>query len=134
MARSTKSRAEEQFFATQKKLKRVLNEKEQAQLEKIRATAQANDPQSAARRAALVETENARQIRLAERKIEKRIEAAQRAAQRAAEQVRQTSAAAEEKARKDAERIAKAEAEAALKKEQKAIRDAKYNARKARQK
>lgn len=34
MARSTKSRAEEQFFATQKKLKRVLNEKEQAQLEK----------------------------------------------------------------------------------------------------
>ena len=106
----------------------------QALLEKMRATALANDAQSTERQAAWAETEKARQIRTAERKIANRVAAEQRDAERAAETARKARAAAEEKARKDAERIAKVEADAALKKEQKAARDSKYNARKARQK
>ncbi len=106
----------------------------QAQLEKIRAMAPANDAQSADRQAARVEAEKARQIRTAERKYAHRVAAGQRDAQRAAEKARQARAVTEEKARKDAERVAVGEAAAALKKAQKAARDSKYAARKARQK
>ena len=47
----------------------------QAQLEKIRATALANDAQSAERQAARVETARARQIRTAERRSANRVTA-----------------------------------------------------------
>ena len=106
----------------------------QAQLEKIRATALANDAQSVERRAARVETAEARKIRAAEHKHSNRITADLRDAQRAAENARQAHAATEAKARKDAERVAQVEANAALKQDQKAARDSKYAARKARQK
>ena len=106
----------------------------QAQLEKTRATALANQGQSAEQQAERVETAKAREIRRAEREAAKRAIAERRKAERAAEEARQASAAADEKARKDAERVAKAEADAALKNNQKAARDAKYAARKARQK
>jgi hypothetical protein len=105
----------------------------QAQLEKIRATALANDAQSAERQAARVEVAEARRIRTAEHKDSKRVTAELRATQRAAEEARQADAVTEEKARKDAERVAQVEADAALKKDQKAARDSKYAARKARQ-
>jgi len=106
----------------------------QTQLEKIRATALANDAQSDERQAARVETAEARKIRAAEHKHSNRVIAELRDAQRAAEKARQAHAITEEKARKDAERIAQVEADAALKKDQKAARDAKYAARKGRQK
>ena len=88
----------------------------QAQLEKIRAAAPANDAQSAERQAAWVETARARQIRMAERASANRITAERRDAERAAEKARQACAVTEENARKDAERVAQAEADAALKK------------------
>jgi len=106
----------------------------QSQLEKIRATVQANDAQSAERQAARVETAEARRIRTAENKQANRVAAELRDAQRAAEKATQARAVAEEKARKEAEHAARAEADAALKKEQKVARDSKYAARKARQK
>ncbi len=106
----------------------------QAQLEKIRTTALANDAQSAERQAARVEMADARQIRTAERKHANQVMAEQRHALRVAEKARQALAVAEEKARKDAERAAQVAAETALKKDQKAARDSKYAARKARQK
>jgi hypothetical protein len=106
----------------------------QAQLEKIRAAALANDAQSGDRHAARIETAEARQIRTAERKYANRVTAEQRDAQRAAEKARQAQAATEAIAHKDAERIAQEEADVALKKDQKASRDSKYAARKARQK
>jgi hypothetical protein len=106
----------------------------QAQLEKIRAAALVGDALSAGRQAARIETAEARQIRVAERKYANRVAAEQRDALRAAAKARQASAVAEEKARKDAERVAQGEADAALKKDQKAARDSKYAARKARQK
>jgi hypothetical protein len=56
----------------------------QAQLEKIRATALANDAQSTERQAARVETAEARRIRTAERKSSNRVAAELRDAQRAA--------------------------------------------------
>ena len=106
----------------------------QAQLEKIRATALANDAQSTERQAARVETAEARKIRAAEHKHSNRVAAELRDAWRAAEKARQAQAVTEEKARKDAERAAQVAADAALKKEQKAARDSKYAARKVRQK
>ncbi|HXR91944.1 MAG TPA: DUF6481 family protein [Steroidobacteraceae bacterium] len=106
----------------------------QVQLEKIRATALANDAQSNERRTARVETAEARKIRSAEHKYANRVTAALRDTQRAAEKARQAHAVTEEKARKDAERVAQVEANAALKRDQKAARDSKYAARKARQK
>jgi hypothetical protein len=106
----------------------------QAQLGKIRATTVANDAQSAERRAAQVETAEARRLRAAERKASDRAAAELREAQRAAEKARQAHAVAEERARKVAESVAQAEADAALKRDQKVARDSKYAARKARQK
>ena len=106
----------------------------QAQLEKIRATALANDAQSAERQAARVEVAEARKIRTAERKDSNRVTAELRDRQRAAEKARQARAVTEEQARKDAKRVALLEADAALKKDQKTARDHKYAARKARQK
>lgn len=106
----------------------------QAQLEKLRASAQANAAQSAERHAALMETEKARQIRITERKLANRLAAEKREAERAAEFARKAREIAEEKARIEAERIAKLAAEEALKKEQKAARDSRYAARKGRQK
>lgn len=106
----------------------------QAQLEKIRATALANDAQSAERQAARLETAEARKVRAAEHKHVNRVSAKLRDAQRAAETARQAQAIAEAKARKDAERVAQVASDAALKKDQKAARDSKYAARKARQK
>ena len=106
----------------------------QAQLEKIRATALANDAQSTERQAARVETAEARKIRTAQHKYSNRVTAGLRDAQRAAEKARQAQAVTEEKARKDAERTAQVEADAALKQVQKAARDSKYAARKVRQK
>ena len=106
----------------------------QVQLEKIRATALANDAQSNERRTARVETAEARKIRSAEHKYANRVTAALRDTQRATEKARQAHAVTEEKARKDAERVAQVEASAALKRDQKAARDSKYAARKARQK
>ena len=90
----------------------------QAQLEKIRATALANDAQSAGRQAARVEAAEARKIRTAEHKYSNRVTAELRDTQRAAEKARQARAVAEEQARKDAERVALLEADAALKKDQ----------------
>jgi len=104
----------------------------QAQLEKIRATALANDAQFTERQAARVETAEARKLRTADRKYWNRVTAELRDAQRAAEKARQAQAVTEEKARKDAERAAQVEADAVLKKDQKAARDSKYAARKAR--
>jgi len=104
----------------------------QAQLEKIRATALANDAQFTERQAARVETAEARKLRTADRKYSNRVTAELRDAQRAAEKARQAQAVTEEKARKDAERAAQVEADAVLKKDQKAARDSKYAARKAR--
>ena len=75
----------------------------QAQLEKIRATALANDAQSTERQAARVETAEARKIRAAEHKHSNRVAAELRDARRAAEKARQAQAVTEEKARKDAE-------------------------------
>ena len=106
----------------------------QAQMEKIKVTVRTNDAQATERQAERIETEKARQIRIAERKLANQVLAKHRDEARKAEQARLAQAAAEEKARKDAERAAKAEAEAALKKEQKAARDSKYAARKAQQK
>ena len=106
----------------------------QTQLEKIRATALANDAGSAQRQVTRVETAEARKVRMAEHKHANRVNAELREAQREAEKTRQAHAAAEEKARKDAERVARAAADAALKQDQKAARDSKYAARKARQK
>ena len=106
----------------------------QAQLEKIRAMALTNDPQSTERQAARVETAYARQIRATERRSANRVAAELRDAERAAEKARQARAVTEEKARKDAERAAQVEADAALKRDQKAARDSKYAARKARPK
>jgi len=106
----------------------------QAQLEKIRATAQAGDPKIAERQAAKVETAEARKARAAERKDANRTTAKEVEAKRAAEKAGKAQAAAEQKARKEAERAAKAQADEKLKQEQKAARDAKYAARKARQK
>jgi Family of unknown function (DUF6481) len=106
----------------------------QAQLEKIRATALANDAQSAQRRAIRVETAEARNIRTAEHKYANRVAAELRDAQREAERARQAHAATEEEARKNAVRVARVAADAALKQDQKAARDSKYAARKARQK
>src|SRR5687768_12554862 len=94
----------------------------QAQMEKIRATALANDAQSAFRQATQVERAVARENRTAERKHANRVAGEQRAAQQAAEKARQTRAVTEEKARKDAQRLAQVEADAALKKDQKAAR------------
>ena len=105
----------------------------QAQLERIRAAAPANDARSAERQAAWVETARARQIRVAERASANRIIAERRDAERAAEKARQACAVTQENARQDAERVAQAEADAALKRDQKAARDSKYAARKARQ-
>ena len=106
----------------------------QVQLEKIRATALANDAQSTERSAARVETAEARKIRTAEHKYANRVKVELRDAQRAAETARQAQAVAEEEARKDAERAAQVAADAALKKDQKAARDSRYAARKERQK
>ena len=106
----------------------------QAQLEKIRSTALANDAQSAQRQATRVEVAEARKIRTAEHRHSNRVTAELRDAQREAEKVRQAHAVMEEKARKNAERIAKLEADAALKQDQKAARDSRYAGRKARQK
>ena len=105
----------------------------QAQLEKVRATALANDAQSAQRQATRVETAEARKIRTADHKIANRVTAELRDAQREAETARQEHAVMEEKARKDADRVAQVATDAALKQEQKAARDSKYAARKARQ-
>ena len=106
----------------------------QTQLEKIRATALANDAQAPQRHATRVETAEARKIRTAEHKHSNRVAAELREAQRAAEKATQARAVTEEKARKDAERVAQVKAAAALKQDQKAARDSKYAARKARQK
>jgi hypothetical protein len=106
----------------------------QAQLEKVRATALANDAQFAQRQATRVGTAEARKIRTAEHKYSKRVTAELRDAQREAEKAERARAVTEEKARKDAERGAQVEADAALKQDQKAARDSKYAARKARQK
>jgi hypothetical protein len=106
----------------------------QAQLEKIRAMALANAAHSTERQAVQMQTAEARQNRMAERKYAKRVDAEQRTAQRAVENATKARAMAEEKARRDAERLAQVEADAALKKDQKAARDSKYAARKARQK
>jgi len=65
----------------------------QAQLEKIRATALANGPQSLERHAARVETAKARDIRAAERKQANRTSAERRDSERRAEKVRQECAA-----------------------------------------
>src|SRR3979411_1614967 len=89
----------------------------QTQLEKIRATALANDAQSTERQAARVETASARQIRSTERVSANRAVAVLRDADRAAEKARQARAVTEEKARKDAERVAQVEADAALKRD-----------------
>ena len=105
----------------------------QAKLEKIRATTQTGEAQSAERQVARVEAAAARRIRTAENKRATRAAAELRDAQRAAEKSRQAQAATEENARKDADRVAKMEADAALKTDQKAARDSKYAARKARQ-
>ncbi|MBK6337037.1 MAG: hypothetical protein IPF60_15275 [Betaproteobacteria bacterium] len=104
------------------------------QLERMRATALANEPQSAARQAAPVEAAEARKIRTAEQRHANRVTAELRDAQRAAEKATQAQAVTEEKARKDAERATKVAADAALKQDQKTARDSKYAARKARQK
>ena len=106
----------------------------QAQLEKMRAMALANDAQSAQRRAARVETAEARKVRTVEHKNANRVTAELRDAQREVEKARRAVAVTEEKARKDAERVAQVKADAALKQGQKAARDSKYAARKARQK
>jgi len=106
----------------------------QAQLEKIRATAQTPDPKLAERQAAKVETAEARKVRMAERRDANRATAKQVEARREAEKAGKAQAASEQKARKEAERAAKVAADAKLKQEQKAARDAKYAARKARQK
>jgi uncharacterized protein DUF6481 len=106
----------------------------QAQLEKVRATAQASDAQSAQRQASRVETAAARKTRAADHKNANRVDAELRGARRAAEQAKQAQAVTQEKARKDAERVALVKADAALKQDQKAARDLKYAARKARQK
>ena len=90
----------------------------QAQLEKVRATTLANEPQSAERQAARVETAEARKIRTAEHKYSNRVTAELRDTQRAAAKARQARAVTEEQARKDAERVALLEADAALKKDQ----------------
>jgi hypothetical protein len=105
----------------------------QAQLEKIRATALANDAQSAERRAARVEAAEVRKLRTTEHKQLNQVAAKLREEQRAAEQASQADAVAQEKARKEAARVAQMEADAALKTDQKAARDSKYAARKARQ-
>jgi hypothetical protein len=102
----------------------------EAQLEKLRAKAQANAAQSGERHAALMKIEEARNARIAERKSANRIAAERKAEERAAEKAREAQAAAEALARKEAELQAKA----MLEKEQKAARDAKYAARKARRK
>ena len=94
----------------------------QAQLEKIRAMALANDSQSAEREAARVETAVARKIRTTEHKDANRVTAERRDTQRAAERSTQAHAVTEETERKDAERVAQVEANAALKKDQKAAR------------
>jgi len=104
----------------------------QLKLEKIRATAHANEASLAERRAAMVEAAKAQQIRTAERKLANRLASEKREAERAAEKKQQALAAAEEKARKEAELAAKLISDAALLKEQKALRDSKYAARKAR--
>ena len=104
------------------------------QLEKIRATALANDAQSAERQTTRVETAEARKIRTAEHKASKRVAADLRVAQRAAEKTRQARAVTEEKTRKEAARVGQSEADAVLRQNQKAARDSKYAARKARQK
>src|SRR4249919_1017822 len=84
----------------------------QAQLEKINATALANDAQSAQRQATRVETAEARKIRTAQNRDSNRVAAELRDAQRAAEKARQAHVVAEEKARKDAERVARVKADA----------------------
>ena len=71
----------------------------QAQLEKIRAAAVANDAQSAERQAARVETAEARKIRAAENKNANRVAAELRDAQREAEKARQAHAVAEDHSR-----------------------------------
>jgi hypothetical protein len=78
----------------------------QAQLEKTRAAALANDAQSAERQAARVETAEARKIGTAEHKFANRVTAELRDTQRAAEKARQAHAVTVEQERKDAERVA----------------------------
>jgi len=58
----------------------------QEQLEKLRARAQSNDTEAAARRAAQIEAAKARELRAAERKEANRLAAERREAERAAEQ------------------------------------------------
>ena len=66
------------------------------QLERMRATALANEPQSAARQAARVEAAEARKIRTAEQRHANRVTAELRDAQRAAEKATQALAVTEE--------------------------------------
>ncbi|MBL6954858.1 MAG: hypothetical protein ISR50_19665 [Alphaproteobacteria bacterium] len=104
----------------------------QAQLEKARANAPANNPKFAEKQAARLAISVARQARVAERKAAKLAEQARKAEeQAAAEAERALTLAAEQKAR-EAELIAEADREVALIAERKAARDARYAARKAR--
>jgi hypothetical protein len=90
--------------------------------------AKRDDPEMLARRAALKEISDAREIRRSQRQAAQQVEAARLAEETAA-------AAAEQKAREDEEERLAQEAKAnaaALEAERKAKRDARYAARKAR--
>ena len=103
-------------------------EAKRAILAKFQARPAADDPEVQARAAERKAIADAREVRMAERRLEREAEAARQAAEREA-------AMAAEALRRKEEEAAAADAlrrEALLKLEQKAARDARYAARKAR--
>ncbi len=104
----------------------------QAQLERARVNAPANDPEFAARQEARRQADLARTARQEERKKAKLAALEREAAEKkAAEAARAAELAAEEAAR-EAERVERARLAKEREAEQKAARDLRYAARKAR--
>ena len=106
----------------------------QAQLEKARAKAPANDPGFAERQAARRAVRIAREARVSERKAAKLADKIREAEAQAAEEAARAIALIAEQERRDAEAAEQAAREIAIAAERKAARDARYAARKARRK
>ena len=106
----------------------------QAQLEKARAKAPANDPQFAEKQAARLAASEARDVRAAERKVQKRADEERQAQAKAAEEIARGKAQKEADEARQVEAAQASEREAAAIVARKAERDARYAARKARKK
>ena len=101
----------------------------QAVLERFRAKANRNDPDSLKKQAERLEIAQARDARIAARKAAKD---AQEAAERAAREAKEAAERTEREEREARERAEAAAWKEALEEEKKAQRDARYAARKAR--